>query len=143
MSYTNIMIHSVWRTKRSERILFNSTRKAILEHIKDNAVRNKIFIDTINAEPEHVHCLFRLNADLTVAKTINLIKGESSHWMNQYKIIPTKFEWADKYFAVSVSPSLLPVVRKYIMNQEAHHKKMTFQEEYNEFLRITGQMIPG
>ncbi len=63
-----------------------------------------------------------------------LIKGESSFWINKNHLTAEKFEWQDEYFAVSVSESLLDQVRSYIQNQEDHHSKKTFQEEYEEFI---------
>jgi REP element-mobilizing transposase RayT len=65
---------------------------------------------------------------------MNLLKGESSHWINKNKITNLKFEWQDEYFAVSVSQSHFSTVKEYILNQEEHHKKKTFQQEYNEFI---------
>ena len=70
---------------------------------------------------------------------MQLIKGESSFWINRNDIIvPTlggkKFEWQDEYFAVSVSESLIDKVRDYIKNQEKHHQKKSFTDEYKEFI---------
>jgi REP element-mobilizing transposase RayT len=67
-----------------------------------------------------------------------LIKGESSFWINKNKLTIEKFEWQDEYFAVSVSESMLDKVRDYIKNQEEHHRKKTFQEEYDEFISKYG-----
>ncbi len=63
-----------------------------------------------------------------------LIKGESSFWVNKQKLIKSKFEWQDEYIALSVSYSAVDKLRAYISNQETHHKKKTFAEEYEEFL---------
>ena len=75
-----------------------------------------------------------LNSEQTAAKVTQLIKGESSFWVNKNKLIPFKFEWQDEYIAVSVSESMVDSVRDYIKNQEEHHKIKTFQEEYDEFM---------
>jgi REP element-mobilizing transposase RayT len=64
-----------------------------------------------------------------------LLKGESSYWINKNKIFKTKFEWQDEYFAVSVSESSVNRVRDYIKDQENHHKKKSFNDEYQEFIR--------
>lgn len=95
----------------------------------------KIYIDRLNGYTDHLHCLFGLNADTTIAKSLQLIKGESAYWMNKERMTPVKFEWANEYFAVSVSKSVLENVRAYIDNQEEHHKKTTFAEEVEEFLQ--------
>jgi len=60
---------------------------------------------------------------------MQLIKGESSFWINKNKLTQSKFEWQDEYFAVAVSESMLENVRNYIRNQEDHHKKKTFNQE--------------
>lgn len=103
MAYVKVMIHAVWGTKNRERIINKSSMKIILDHIRENAKTKEIYIDTINGQPEHIHCLFGLNADMALSKAMNLMKGESSHWINKEKIFKTKFEWADEYFAASVS----------------------------------------
>ena len=75
----------------------------------------------------------------SVDKIMQLIKGESSYWINKNNhLFPNlsgkKFEWQDEYFALSVSESILPRVRNYIKNQESHHKKRTFKSEYDEII---------
>jgi putative transposase len=63
------------------------------------------------------------------------MKGESSYWINKQSLVKNKFEWADEYYAVSVSESKLDDVRKYINNQEEHHRKKTFAEECDDFMK--------
>ena len=63
------------------------------------------------------------------------MKGEASHWANKQKIIKPKLEWADEYFAAPVSESQLPKVREYIRNQDEHHRKVTFNQEFNNFIK--------
>lgn len=135
MSFVKIWIHSVWGTKNREPLLTKNIRSELFRHIKDNAEKKDIYLDFINGHFDHVHCLLALNADTSVSKTIQLLKGESSFWINGSKLINTKFEWADEYFAVSVSESMIDKVRDYIKNQEEHHKKITFNDEYNDFLK--------
>ena len=65
---------------------------------------------------------------------MQLIKGESSFWINKNELTKNKFQWQDEYFAVSVSESIIDKVRDYIKNQETHHAKKTFEEEYDEFI---------
>lgn len=135
MAFVKIMLHAVWGTKNREPYLTNDIRTVIIKHIKENAKNKEIFIDTLNGYTEHLHCLLGLNADMSISKAMHLIKGESSFWINKQKITPYTFEWADEYFAVSVSESILDKVRLYISNQEEHHKKVTFNQEYEEFIR--------
>lgn len=69
---------------------------------------------------------------------MQLIKGESSYWINKQKLTPEKFEWQDEYFAVSVSESNIDIVRDYIKNQEEHHRHKTFADEYDELIEKFG-----
>lgn len=82
-----------------------------------------------------MHCIVSLSAHQNLAKVIQLIKGESSFWINKNSLTKERFEWADEYYAKSVSASHLKSVRDYIKNQEIHHKKKTWEEKYNEFLK--------
>ena len=97
-----------------------------------------IYIDYINGFSDHCHCLISLGIDQTLSKIMQLIKGESSHWINKQKLCQGLFEWQDEYFAVSVSESVLEKVRNYIKNQEEHHKHKSFQDEYDELIRKYG-----
>ena len=138
MGYVKMWAHLVWATKKREPVLEKNIRKNIFSHIRENALTKNIQIDFINGHVDHVHILISLNADQTIANTIQLIKGESSYWINKNKLTPQKFEWQDDYFAVSVSESGIDKVRDYIKNQEEHHKKKTFQQEYDEFMERYG-----
>ena len=143
MSYVKVMIHAVWGTKNKAKLIAPEIRPQLLSHIKNNAKQKGIYIDTINSQAEHVHCLFGLNADMALSKALNLIKGESSFWANKQKLTSFKFEWADDYFAASVSESQLDKVRFYIENQDEHHRKLSFTEEYSLFLNSYGYKVQG
>ena len=134
MSYVKIIVHAVWGTKNRFPYLKAEAKSIILNHIKENARVKKLYVDVINSHLDHIHCLFYLNKDINIAKVIQLLKGESSFWINKQKLFKSNFEWADEYFAVSVSESQIEKVRAYILNQEQHHKKKTFEEEYKEFI---------
>ena len=91
-----------------------------------------------------MHCLISLGKDQTIAKVSQLIKGESSFWINQNHLTTEKFSWQDDYFAVSVSESQVPTVENYIKNQEKHHAKKSFEDEVNEFMtRFGWELIKG
>ena len=138
MSYIKIWIHAVWTTKNREEYLTKNVRYKLFKHMREDADKNGIYVDHINGYLNHVHCLISLNAKQNIADVINQIKGESSHWTNENKLTPVKFGWQRKYFAVSVSESHINRVRKYIKNQERHHQKKTYQEEYDEFIEKYG-----
>ena len=82
--------------------------------------------------------MISLGTDQTIEKIAQLIKGESSFWTNKNNLCNAKFEWQDEYFAVSVSETNVENVRKYIANQEAHHQRKSFDDEFEEFLKRAG-----
>ncbi len=138
MPYIKIYIHIVWATKNRQKFLTKEIRPQLFEHIKKNAKDKNIFLDTIGGWQDHIHCLISLDTSQSIANIINLIKGESSFWLNKNKLTNTKFSWQSEYFAVSISPKDIEKVRNYIKNQENHHKKKTFQQEYEDFLQKSG-----
>lgn len=143
MSFVKIMIHAVWGTKHRYPFLTKEIRERVIEHIKENAKTKEIYIDRLNGHTEHMHCLMRLNADMSIAKAMQLIKGESAFWINKEKMTKRKFEWANEYYAASVSESVVNTVRAYIDNQEEHHKKKTFEQEHQEFISKNDIKIQG
>lgn len=135
MSYIRIWIHCVWGTKNRIAYFDQDNKIQIIQHIKENAKEKNIYVDFLNGSREHLHCLISLNQNQTISKVMQLIKGESSFWINKNQLVIGKFEWADEYFAVSISESHLNKVRDYIKNQEMHHRKKTWEEEYNELMK--------
>lgn len=135
MPYTKVLIHYIWATKNRERLISKELKPLLLQHIKENSIKKGIFIDSINCVQDHIHLLVSLGTEQTISKIAMLIKGESSFWVNKQQLIKNKFEWQDEYIALSVSYSAIDKVRTYISNQEEHHQKKTFTEEYQEFLR--------
>lgn len=88
----------------------------------------------VNGYTDHCHCLISLGSNQNIEKIVQLLKGESFYWINKNQLTKEKFAWQDEYFAVSVSESMVESVRNYIKNQEIHHKKKSFTEEYQEFI---------
>ena len=138
MGYINVNVHFVWTTKNGEPLLTKEVRYIIFQHMLENARQKGIYIDFINGYLDHVHCLISIGNDQQISKIIQLIKGESSFWVNKNKLTRHKFEWQDDYWGVSVNPEGLDRVRKYIKNQEAHHRQVAFQREYEEFIKHAG-----
>lgn len=139
MSWIRIWIHLVFSTKNREPLLIpREKRVEIIEHIKQNAKEKGIFIDSINSQKDHVHCLISLGNEKSISEIVKLIKGESSFWINKNKITKTKFSWQDDYWAVSVSESHIESVRDYIKNQDEHHRNKSFSEEVDIFMKKYG-----
>jgi len=134
MPFIKIYVHLVFTTKNSYPFLDTpEKRKKVWKHIKENAVEKGIYIDAVNGYSQHCHCLVSLGSDQTIAQIAQLIKGESSFWINKNKITDNKFGWQSEYWAVSVSESIIPSVRNYIFRQEQHHSKTSYEDECREF----------
>jgi len=135
MPYVRIWVHLVWTTHNREPYLSKDIRRKLFVHTKENAKAKGIYLDFINGYLEHVHCLISMNAEQNISKIAHLLKGESSYWINKNQLSRSKFFWQDDYYVKSVSDSEINRVRDYIRNQEEHHRKKTFQEEYDEFIK--------
>ena len=135
MSYLSLIIHCVWSTKNRAPLLKNSHyRYELYSHIRKYSKSKGILIDHIGGFTDHMHLLLFLKSNQSVGEIERLIKGESSHWYSQMTSGP--LQWQDDYFAVSVSPDRLNTVRQYIRKQEEHHKKYSFEEEYESFVSM-------
>ena len=135
MSWVRVFVHAVFSTKNRYPYLRDiSVRNKLIVHIKENAKVKNIWLDSIGGYSEHMHCLISLNKDISIKDTIQLIKGESSHWINASKSLKEKFNWQDDYWMVGVSESHITQVRNYIENQNVHHIKKSFKQEIDEFM---------
>ena len=125
-------------------MLSNEIISLLNTHIKENTARNKIYLDSIHGHKQHMHGLISLNATQSIAWVMQNIKGESSRWINNQKLLNNKFQWQKEYYAVSIGQSMVGPVRKYIANQPEHHRRKSFNEEVDEFMEKYGfRLIRG
>ncbi len=133
-SYTRIWIHLIWGTKNHEKLLPDRDfRKKVSRHLALNSEKKNILMKINYINADHVHTLIDLPTNITVKDAARLLKGELSSWINSE--VAYKFNWATGYAAFSVSESKVKAVVSYIKNQEDHHKRISYGEEYDEFLR--------
>ena len=137
-SYIANWLHIIWSTKNRDRSIFKESAIKIRQHFLEKAEENNAPIETINIQPEHVHILLNLPATKSLDSVVHQLKGESSHWINDEKILTGHFHWQKGYGAFSVAASMLEQVKEYIRNQEEHHRRKTFAEEFAEFLEKYG-----
>lgn len=137
-SYNKIWIHAIWATKERTPLLHSNIEQKGYHFISEQLQELGCPVRIINGMPDHIHCLFLLNPQKSIAEVIKQIKGSSSHFVNQNNLITEKFSWQTGYAAYSVSESVVDNVFKYIKNQKLHHQKRTFQQEYDEFLKLYG-----
>lgn len=104
-------------------------RNEVFRHIKAYADSKGIYVDFINGTMDHVHCLLSLVANQSLADIMQLLKGESSFWINKKELTEVRFGWQEEYYAESIGRSQIKRVRNYIKNQEIHHKKKLLNDE--------------
>lgn len=126
---TYLFVHVIWSTKNRERLLPKPVRVILFSHIQKNSEEKGIKLMIINGVEDHLHCLVQLHPTQNLSKVIKDIKGESSHWLNETKLLQQEFEWQDGYAAYSVSPSAVKQVMDYIYKQEEHHQTRTLESE--------------
>jgi len=137
-SHTRIYIHLIWATKNRERLFFGSPMEKTTSHLLEKAKSESIPFISLNIQPEHIHGIIDLPTDKCLADFMKKIKGECSFWINQSKLFPIKFNWGRGYGGYSVSASQLETVKRYIQNQDAHHKNKSFKGEYEKWKREYG-----
>jgi putative transposase len=137
-SFNKIWIHAIWSTKERLPLIHPMVESKIHQCIAEQLREQGCPVRIINGMPDHIHCLFLLSPQRSIAEVIKQIKGGSSHFINQNNLITEKFAWQTGYAAYSVSESVVDKVFQYIKNQKQHHTKKTFQQEYAEFLKLYG-----
>jgi REP element-mobilizing transposase RayT len=135
-SYNKIWIHAIWSTKDRKPLIHPTVETKIHQFIAEQLREQGCPVRIINGMPDHIHCLFLLSPQKSIAEVVKQIKGSSSHFINQNNLISDKFSWQTGYAAYSVSESVVDKVFQYINNQKQHHIKKTSQQEYDEFLKI-------
>jgi REP element-mobilizing transposase RayT len=135
MPFIKLLVHAVWATKDRKPLMDKANKDALCHHIREYSKGKSIHLINVNGWLDHLHCFISLAADQNIATIMNLIKGESSYWANKNLNWKEKFGWQDDYFAVSVGESQFDAVNDYISNQEEHHQRKTFQQEYDEFIK--------
>jgi putative transposase len=134
-TYTQIHIQAVFAVQNRDCIINNSWKDELYKYITGIVKNNQHKPLAINGMPDHVHVLFGMRPSQSLSDLMQDIKGSSSKWINEKKFLKFKFSWQEGYGAFSYSKSQLPKIINYINNQEAHHKKKSFIEEYTNFLQ--------
>lgn len=137
-SFNKIWIHAIWATKERMPLIQQNIEKKVYQFISEQLREQGCPVRIINGMPDHIHCLFLLNPQKSIAEVIKQIKGSSSHYINQSNLMEDKFAWQTGYAAYSVSESVVEKVFQYVNNQKQHHQKKTFSQEYEEFIELYG-----
>jgi putative transposase len=134
-TYTQIHLHLIFAVQNRKSLIQNSWKDRLYEYITGIVQQNTHKMIIINGMPDHLHIAIGMRPTQSLSDLMQDIKGNSSKWVNDNKLATGKFQWQEGYGAFSYNKSLLPKLIDYIKNQEAHHKKKTFLEEYKEFLK--------
>ena len=134
-TYSQIHIQCVFAVKHRDAVINHSWKERLHKYIIAIVNNNGHKALCINSMPDHLHLFFGMRPKQSLSDLMQLVKGDSSEWINKQKLILGKFRWQEGYGAFSYSKSHTDAVVKYILNQEDHHRKKTFIEEYKEMLK--------
>ena len=133
-TYSQIYIQFVFAVKGRQNLIKKNFKDELYKYISGITRNKKQKILEINGMPDHVHMFIGLNPDVHISNLLKEIKSNSSRFINEKGFVKGKFSWQEGFGAFSYSHSHIDKVVKYILNQETHHKKRTFKEEYLDLL---------
>jgi len=134
-TYTQIYLQFVFAVKNRYSLIKPRWKDELYKYITGIIQNNKHKLIAINGMPNHVHVFVGYKPHQLIPDLLQDIKGNSSKWINDKGFVRVKFSWQAGYGAFSYSHSQIDDVVKYIINQEEHHKKKTFREEYLQLLK--------
>ena len=137
-SYSRCWLHLIWTTLDREAMLTKPAAAKASRFLTDYAREKSIYMKTNYFNADHVHALIDLPTSKSIEEAVQLLKGSSSHWINQNRLLRGRFSWGRGYGAFSVSHSHVNQVAAYIAGQEAHHRKKSFSSEFELFVRKYG-----
>ena len=137
-SFTSIVIHCVWSTKKRESFLGSEVRNRLWPYLGGIARENRMKALAIGGVADHVHMLISLPRTLSVSKALQLLKSNSSKWIHETFPKLHSFEWQEGYGAFSIGITAVDATVGYIRDQAEHHRKRSFRDEFVAMLRRHG-----
>src|SRR5260370_41214093 len=137
-SYSRCWLHLIWTTLDREPMLVRPAAAKVPRFLNGYAVEKSIYMKINYRNPEHAHALIDLPTSKSIEEVVKLLKGSSSHWINENRLLRGRFAWGRGYGAFSVSHSHVDQVAAYIANQHEHHRKKTFAREFEIFVEKYG-----
>ncbi len=135
IDYNNLYTHFVFSTYKRQRIISEKQRVRIEKYITGIVNHNASKLYAIYANPEHIHFLVSRSASISEQELATIIADSSEQFINENSLVNGLFQWQQSASAFSVSKSDVDKVCKYILNQPEHHKRYSFEEEYQQFLK--------
>ena len=137
-TYTEIHLQLIFAVQNRESLIKSSWKDRLYQYITGIVQNNTHKMLIVNGMPDHLHLVIGMRPVQSISDLLQNIKKDSSKWINQNRLALGKFQWQDGYGAFSYKKSDLPVLINYVENQEKHHYKKTFLEEYVEILEEFG-----
>ena len=134
-TFTKNHVHIIFSTKEREKMISQKIQPKLWSYMAGICRNVSITALAIGGIEDHSHALVELPPTMAISKAVNLLKSNSSRWMTQHG---AKFSWQGGFAAFSVSASNIDAVRRYVLSQSHHHKKMTFEQEFIAFLKKHG-----
>jgi REP element-mobilizing transposase RayT len=133
-SFSKIIIHYIFSTKNREPFITSDLAEKLWKFIGGIAKQNQMISYAVGGTADHAHVCISILPTMSVSRAVQIIKGESSYMVHENFPHLKNFRWQTGYAAFGVSKSNLERTVSYILNQELHHQRMTFEKEYREFL---------
>ena len=134
-TYTQLYIHLVFSPKNRDALIQKEWKDDLEKYITGIVQNHKHKMLAIGGMPDHIHIFIGYDVNQTIPDLVENIKTSTNAWIKEKRLSKFHFEWQKGYGAFSHSRSQLDTVVKYVLNQEEHHKKKSFREEYLEILR--------
>lgn len=139
MSHISLTYHIIWRTRCSERTIFEDHERDLYAYILGICQSKKCHLYRLNSMPDHFHMCVEIHPSISVSDFMKSLKQETSHWIKERSAWFPYFDgWGNGYAAFSYSAKDRPIVIEYIKNQKEHHRKESFENEYKELMREFG-----
>ena len=134
-TYHQIYLQTVFAVKYRQAVISKDWKSTLPGVIGNLINENNCKTIIVNGVEDHVHCFFGIKPVMSVSELMKAVKAKSSKYINDHQLTPERFEWQEGYGVFSYGQSQVDRVYKYIQNQEEHHKKQTFRNEYVELLK--------
>ena len=133
-TYVQAYFHLVFAVKNRQALIQKTWKNELEKYITKIIQSNGHKLIAIGSMPDHIHIFIGYKLTQSIPDLVEKIKTSSNHWIKERKLSKFKFDWQKGYGAFTHSHSKTSVVANYVLNQEAHHKKKTFREEYIDML---------
>ena len=135
---TNLAYHVIFSTKNREPLIVPQIRDELFRYMGGIVKGEGGILLQIGGMPDHVHMVIKLKPAHRLSETMQQVKGSSSKWVNEQKRLSGRFAWQTGYGAFTVSESQIPAVIQYVKEQEKHHRKRSFKDEFIQILERHG-----